>query len=163
MTKVDCPNCGEKVPVEMSFCGKCGTKMKTGEVKENYTIKINPRENDINEEVLSKTYKNELSYFTLSSKCILNGRYIEALYFADKAKQIFIKEENAKRYLDDNKTFINLVREESRRHKFFDEIKNINYKFKYLFFLKICIIKFYSQLFFKFRICSHKNFYNCIL
>lgn len=54
-------------------------------------------QNDINEEVLSKTYKNELSYFTLSSKCILNGRYIEALYFADKAKQIFIKEENAKR------------------------------------------------------------------
>ena len=54
-------------------------------------------QNDINEEILSKTYKNELSYFTLSSKCILNGRYIEALYFADKAKQIFIKEENAKR------------------------------------------------------------------
>lgn len=53
--------------------------------------------NDIDLNVLSYDYKNELSYFTLSTKCILKGMYIEAIYFAEKSKQIFIKEENAKR------------------------------------------------------------------
>ena len=51
----------------------------------------------------------------------------------DEIDDYLKKEENAKRYLDDNKTFINLVREESRKHKFFDEIKNINYKFTLLY------------------------------
>ena len=52
---------------------------------------------DIDINVLSRNYMNELSYFTLSSKCILKGMYIEGIYFAEKAKQFFIKEENAKR------------------------------------------------------------------
>jgi hypothetical protein len=53
--------------------------------------------NEINIDVLSKKYKNEISLFTLSSKCILEGKYIESIYFAEKAKDVFIKEENAKR------------------------------------------------------------------
>jgi hypothetical protein len=52
---------------------------------------------EINIDVLSKDYKNEITFFTLSSKCILEGKYIESIYFAEKAKKFFIKEENAKR------------------------------------------------------------------
>lgn len=47
--------------------------------------------------ILGKNYKNELTYFALSSKCILEKKYIESIYFAEKAKQIFIKDEKAKR------------------------------------------------------------------
>jgi len=47
--------------------------------------------------VLTKTYKNELSYFTLSSKCLLEKKYIESIFFAEKCKKEFIHKENAKR------------------------------------------------------------------
>lgn len=50
---------------------------------------------DIN--VLAHNYNNELSYYALSSICILKGMYIESIYFAEKSKQYFIREENAKR------------------------------------------------------------------
>lgn len=35
--KVICPSCGEKVAVEMNFCGKCGAAMKTEEEKSETT------------------------------------------------------------------------------------------------------------------------------
>lgn len=53
------------------------------------------------------------------------------------------KEENAKRYLEDNKRFIELVRQESRKNKFFDEIKNLNAKF-FLVYLALIIVMFYA-------------------
>lgn len=51
----------------------------------------------IDDVYLSKKFKNELSCFTLSGKCLINEKYIESLYFAEKAKVILIKEENIKR------------------------------------------------------------------
>lgn len=42
-------------------------------------------------------YKNELSYYTLSSKLLLAAKYIESLYFSEKAKERFLQEENYKR------------------------------------------------------------------
>ena len=50
--------------------------------------------NEINNNVLAYNYKNELSYFTLASKCILSQRYIEGIHFSEKVKNIFIREEN---------------------------------------------------------------------
>ena len=52
---------------------------------------------DINDEYLSKKYRNELSSYTLSWKCLRKRRYIEAIYFAEKIKGKFIQEENIKR------------------------------------------------------------------
>ena len=40
---------------------------------------------DIN--VLAHNYNNELSYYALSSICILKGMYIESIYFAEKSRE----------------------------------------------------------------------------
>ena len=68
-----------------------------GDLQEIFEIIHISFKNEIDNNVLSINYKNELSYYTLSTKCILVGRYIEAIYFCEKAKRIFIKEENYKR------------------------------------------------------------------
>lgn len=44
--------------------------------------------------VLSKNYKNPLSFYTLSSKCNLNNLFYESLYFGDIAKKMLIESEN---------------------------------------------------------------------
>lgn len=66
----------------------------------------------------------------------------------------YLKNENqAQQYLKDNKTFIKLVREESRKNKFFDEFRNINAKFilfyivlvgTFIFALAVQIINYYT-------------------
>ena len=59
---------------------------------------------DIDSNFLSKNFNNALSYHTLSSKCTLSGKYIESIYFCERAKRLFIKEENFKRVY-----YINLI------------------------------------------------------
>lgn len=49
---------------------------------------------NINSNVYTKTYHNELSYYTLAAKLSLNEKYIEALYFGNIAKEFLIKQEN---------------------------------------------------------------------
>lgn len=73
--------------------------------------------NDITNIVLSKNYSNELSYHTLSTKCILQKRYIEAIYFSEKAKQSFIKEENFRRVYSIN---LNLMSAYNYLEKYYD-------------------------------------------
>lgn len=51
-------------------------------------------------------------------------------------------EKQAQRYLEDNKTFIKLVREESRKNKFFDEFRNINSRFMLFYLLLIGVFVF---------------------
>jgi hypothetical protein len=84
-------------------------------LKEIYEIIYIAFLEDVNNEVLSYKYKNELSLFTLSSKCILKERYIESLYFAEKAKKIFISNENLKRVFIIN---LNLMAAYNYLHKF---------------------------------------------
>lgn len=55
---------------------------------------------------MSKSLKNELSYYTLSSKYALIGKHIESIYFCEKAKESFIKKENFKRVYYANLTLI---------------------------------------------------------
>ena len=52
---------------------------------------------EIDKEILSKNYTNELICFGLASRCNLKGRLIESIYFAGIAKKKFIEAENYKR------------------------------------------------------------------
>lgn len=51
----------------------------------------------LDETLITKKYKNELSYFTLGAKCILEKRYFESIQFCLIAKTTFMCEENHKR------------------------------------------------------------------
>lgn len=61
---------------------------------------------DIDNYFLSKTYKNELTYHTLATRCNLSGRYLESIYFCKLAKEKFITDENYKRIYYINLTLI---------------------------------------------------------
>ena len=56
------------------------------------------------------------------------------------------KEQQAERYLNDNKRFIELVREESRKYKFFDDLKDLVGKYM-LVYIPIVIFMFVSVFF----------------
>lgn len=53
--------------------------------------------NEIDIYYLSKTFKNDLSYYSLAVKCIDEKKYIESIYLCNKAKERFIKNENYRR------------------------------------------------------------------
>ena len=53
------------------------------------------------------------------------------------------EEAHARKYLEDNKTFIELVRQESRKHKFFDDLKYLNQKY-ILIYILVGILAFYA-------------------
>lgn len=59
---------------------------------------------EIDDTFLAKKFKNEHVFFTISSKCFAEGRYIESIYFGNLIKGILIKDENYKRVY-----FINLT------------------------------------------------------
>lgn len=67
------------------------------DLKELFEIVDVSFSNDNNALFLSKEYKNELTYYTLSTKCYLDEKYIEAIYFASIAKNKFVENENFKR------------------------------------------------------------------
>ena len=56
----------------------------------------------INEYVLNSDYKNEISYYTLSGKCLLSGHYSNAIKFALIAKNKFYENNNLKRIIHTN-------------------------------------------------------------
>lgn len=74
-------------------------------------------------------------------------RFVLEWYFKNIAKgdalsmdyiDEYLKEEaNAKQYLNDNKKFIRLVREESRKNKFFDEFKNLSTRYILVYLLLV--------------------------
>ena len=61
----------------------------------------NLSDNDLND-----NYQNELSCYTLATKCYLKGKYIYSLYFAKTAKEKFIENENYKRVYYINLTLL---------------------------------------------------------
>ena len=60
--------------------------------------------NEIDDYFLSKSFKNELTYHTLASRCTALGRYLESIYFCKKVKEMYINDENYKRIY-----YINLI------------------------------------------------------
>lgn len=53
----------------------------------------------------------------------------------------YLKKENqANRYLKDNSHFIKLVRQESRKNKFFDEFRNLNARFSLMYIILVVVI-----------------------
>ena len=59
---------------------------------------------DIPDEYMQKEYQNGLIYYSLASKFNFNKDYIASLYFADKARRIFLQEDNFLRIY-----FLNLI------------------------------------------------------
>jgi len=52
---------------------------------------------DIDDQFLANNYNNELTHHTLASRCYVMKRYLESIYFCNKAKEKYIKDENYKR------------------------------------------------------------------
>lgn len=61
---------------------------------------------DVDDYFLARRYKNELTYYTISTKCMLLNKYIESIHFCQIAKHSFIKEENYKRVYYANLTLL---------------------------------------------------------
>ena len=59
---------------------------------------------DIPDEYMRNEYKNGLIYYSLASKYNFNKDYIASLYFADRARKIFLQEDNFLRIF-----FLNLI------------------------------------------------------
>lgn len=55
---------------------------------------------------ITKKYKNELCYDTLATRCLLEHKYIEAMYMLEKVKKEFINEENYVRVYYTNLKFM---------------------------------------------------------
>lgn len=60
-------------------------------------------ETKIQEEIIMKTYKNSLAYYSLASRLCSDKRYVESLFIAKKAEDALVREKNYKRLL-----FLNL-------------------------------------------------------
>lgn len=56
-------------------------------------------EEDIPEEIMMKTYKNSLAYYSLSSRLCDDRRFVESLFIAKKAEDVLVRERNYKRLL----------------------------------------------------------------
>lgn len=56
-------------------------------------------ESSIPEEIMMKTYKNSLAYYSLSSRLCNDERYVESLFIAKKAEDVLVREKNYKRLL----------------------------------------------------------------
>lgn len=90
-------------------------------------------------------------------------RFVIRWYFDNISKSDYLslneideylkKEENARQYLQDNKTFIKLVRQEARPYKFFDEFKNLGNKF-ILVYIPLVVFMIISLIF------QIQNWYN---
>lgn len=74
------------------------------DLKEIYEIVKIQFFKDIPDEYMQKEYQNGLIYYSLTSKYNYNRNYIASLYFADKARKIFLKEDNFLRIF-----FLNLI------------------------------------------------------
>lgn len=62
---------------------------------------------ELTNDLLTKKYNNGMSYSVIASRHRINKRYYESLYFAYKAKEMFIAENNLKRVLFINFTILN--------------------------------------------------------
>lgn len=62
---------------------------------------------ELTNEMLSKNYTNGICYSILASRQRISKKYIESLYFAQKAKEIFFKENNLKRIIAINLVILN--------------------------------------------------------
>lgn len=62
---------------------------------------------ELTNEMLSKKYNNGICYSIIASRHRINKRYFESLYFAQKAKEMFVLENNLKRILYINFTILN--------------------------------------------------------
>lgn len=62
---------------------------------------------ELTNNMLTKKYNNGMSYSIIASRHRINKRYYESLYFAYKAKEMFIAENNLKRVLFINFTILN--------------------------------------------------------
>lgn len=87
---------------------------------------------DIDIYFLSNDYINELTYHTIATRCLVMKRYIESIYYCNKVKELYLKDENYKRAF-----YINLTL-----------ISNYNYllKFKNAYFLAQKQFKVLSSL-----------------
>lgn len=62
---------------------------------------------NISKEMLAKQYSNGISYSIIAGRYFLNKRFFESLFFAQKAKDIFLHENNYKRCISVNFTILN--------------------------------------------------------
>lgn len=105
---------------------------------------------DIDDCFLSKRFINELSYNTLASRCTFMKRYLESIYFCEKAKEIYIKDENYKRVYFINLTLIAnynyLLKFENANILAEKQIKTLvatkNYELEYEYTMKIHMITY---------------------
>lgn len=56
-------------------------------------------ETKIQEEIVMKTYKNSLAYYSLASRLCSDKRYVESLFIGKKAEEVLVREKNYKRLL----------------------------------------------------------------
>ena len=56
-------------------------------------------EQHIPEEIMMKTYKNSLAYYSLASRLCDDKRYVESLFISKKAEEVLVREKNYKRLL----------------------------------------------------------------
>lgn len=63
-------------------------------------------EDEYNTGAWATTYNNSMSYQILASKYYQKERYIEAIFFSSKAKEILIEDQNFSRYLSVNHTLM---------------------------------------------------------
>lgn len=57
---------------------------------------------DYKEEEWLKNYDDAMTYQIIASKCLKKGKYIETIFYANKAKEILVKEQNFKRLFNIN-------------------------------------------------------------
>lgn len=83
------------------------SKIFTIELLEIYDYLTIAFSDNIKKELLSKNYSSGLSYSIISTKLLHNQNYYESLYFANKAKAIFLSENNYKRVIYINFCILN--------------------------------------------------------
>ena len=57
-------------------------------------------------DIWENNYENPMAYQLLSSKCFMRDKYIEAIFYASKAKEILLQENNFKRFIVVNRMLL---------------------------------------------------------
>lgn len=63
--------------------------------------------NDISKDMMSKKHNNGMAYAIIATKFRLKNNFFESLYYAKKAKEVFLQESNYKRVIYINFTILN--------------------------------------------------------
>ena len=57
-------------------------------------------------DIWENNYENPMAYQLLSSKCFMRDKYIEAIFYVSKAKDILLQENNFKRFIVVNRMLL---------------------------------------------------------